>query len=437
MKITVVGAGYVGLVVAVSFACGGHQVICLETNKERCNLLNTGHCPILENQLPEMLNKAVATNGVRFTTNAREALPSAEVIFITVGTPSGENGKADLSDIYGVISDIIKNAELCKFIVIKSSVPPGTTDKIQLELREERNPAHIRGINVICNPEFLREGTAVNDFLAPDRIVIGSHNHNDSQQLLLLYRSLLKNTPAEVLTTPINAELIKYASNSYLAVRLSYINEWACLCEAIGGNINDVTLGMGLDHRIGQEYLNAGLGYGGACLPKDTKALIYSAKQSSVSLSVLESAIQANDALVPRIAHKISNYLSVGSVVSVLGVSFKAGTDDIRNSPILSLVEQISDLIDCNIQIYDPSYVKSKDKYPSKLLVHMVNSLEEAIYNADVLIVGTAWEQFGSINTDELAMNIKGKIIFDFAKVFNKEHLNEIGFKYITCGECD
>lgn len=436
MKITIIGAGYVGLVVSVCFANNGHKVICLEKNAERCRMLSDGNCPILEKDLPTMLQKAIKSNSISFTTRAAKAIPEAEVIFIAVGTPSDKIGNADLSALYTAISDIKKHADVCRAVVIKSSVPPGTTDKVHNALLSTSGSSKFaNNLQVVCNPEFLREGTAVNDFLMPDRLIIGTKNPEIAKLILSIYRPVLRNNPAEIITSPINAELIKYASNSYLAVRLSYINELAALCEAIGGNINEVALGMGLDHRIGLEYLNAGLGYGGACLPKDTKALSHIAQDADTPITVLESAIVANENVTSRIANRIANHLSPGCTVAILGVSFKAQTDDIRNSPVIFLMEKVFSILKCKFQIYDPSFAEFSNNYPDKLLQYMCDNSKEAIETADALIIGAGWQEFKNESIYSVLPYMRGHIIFDFARVLDKTKVNTLGFDYFICGE--
>lgn len=321
MQIAVIGAGYVGLVVAACLAYNGHQVSCLEKNLDRCNALAQGECPILEEELPQMLTHALNYKRINFTSKAIDALPYAEIIFITVGTPSAEGGQTDLDALLEATSEIGDFAQNCRAVVIKSSVPPGTTKEIYTKLSKIAKCTNVPP--VVCNPEFLREGTAVSDFLAPDRIVVGADDRAIGEMLFSLYRPLLRRPAEEIFTSTLNAELIKYASNSYLAVRLSYINELAGLCEKIGGNIYEVANAMGKDHRIGNEYLSPGLGYGGACLPKDTCALAYTAREAQTPLTVLESAIAANSTVVKRLAERVVQNMTPGIILQFGGVHSK------------------------------------------------------------------------------------------------------------------
>lgn len=436
MHITVIGAGYVGLVVSVCFACGGHQVICLEKDEERCKVLAAGQCPILEKELPQMLTSALNCKRIYFTTQAEEAIPSAEIIFIAVGTPSNEEGQADLTALFKAVSQIGSFIGSNTAVVIKSSIPPGTTESIRSELvKTALYKKDINGLHVIYNPEFLREGTAVNDFLSPDRIVVGADDPVTGDMLFSLYRPLLRAPTTEILTSPLNAEIIKYASNSYLAVRLSFVNELAGLCEKLGGSISEVTTAMGLDHRIGREYLSAGLGYGGACLPKDTRALAYIAKEACAPLTVLESAIEANYAITIRLANRVAGYVVPGGTIAIWGISFKAGTEDIRNSPVLSLINELSKHLDCHYQIFDPAVESLTVNYPRKLLPCFLHTPEEAVVGADALIIGTAWPQFRNVNLNLLLPCMRGKDIFDFVNLLDKNEAQSAGFEYHACGE--
>lgn len=436
MHITVIGAGYVGLVISVCFACGGHQVICLEKDEQRCRTLATGQCPILEKELPQMLTNALNSEKIYFTTHAEEAIPHAEIVFITVGTPSNEKGQADLTALFNAVSEIGNFLGNCTVVVIKSSIPPGTTDAVRRELMKAvMRKKSIYKPQVICNPEFLREGTAVNDFLSPDRIIIGTDDQAAGNLLFSLYRPLLRAPTTEILTSPLNAELIKYASNSYLAVRLSFVNELAGLCEKLGGSISEVTAAMGLDHRIGREYLSAGLGYGGACLPKDTKALAYTAKEACAQLTVLESAIAANCAIADRLATRVAEYVATGGTISIWGLSFKAGTEDVRNSPVLLLMNELSKQLECRFQIFDPAAEKFTGNYPRELLPYIFHTPEKAVVGADALIIGTAWPQFRDVNLSLLLPYMRGNRIFDFVNVLDKAKVQNAGFEYHTCGE--
>lgn len=436
MKITVIGAGYVGLVVAVCLAVNGHNIVCLESSIDKCKKLSAGQCPILEKELPQMLRQAINKNRICFTTQAKEAIPHAEIIFITVGTPTNENGEANLEALFTAIQDIKKYGQNGQTVVIKSSIPPGTTATVRNELITSSHNSKDIGIsNVVYNPEFLREGTAVNDFLSPDRIIVGSDNRLAADILFSLYRPILRNTPVEIFTSSLNAELVKYASNSYLAVRLSFINELAGLCEMIGGNISEVSAAMGLDHRIGREYLTAGLGYGGACLPKDTRALAYIAQKVHSPLSVLESAISANNAITQRLAERVIKYVPKGGKVAVWGLTFKAGTDDIRKSPVFSLIKNISLHVDCSFRIFDPTCEYFSNNYPRELLPLICHTVEETLEGSDVLIISTAWPQFRDLNLDILLPRMKGKTVFDFLCAIDKNEVQKKGFKYFTCGE--
>lgn len=436
MKITVIGAGYVGLVVAVCFAQGGHQVVCLEKDKDRCKMLENGQCTILEEGLPQMLSSALFEERLRFTTDAEAAIPWGEFIFIAVGTPKGEDGQPDLRALLSVTSEIGRYWCEGQIIVMKSTVPPGTTQMVGQTILAEQSLTDCGSTpQVVCNPEFLREGTAVSDFLSPDRIVIGVQDRAAGEKLCVLYRTLLRAETPIILTSPLNAELIKYASNSYLAVRLSYINELAVLCEKLGGNISEVAQAMGLDHRIGCGYLSAGLGYGGSCLPKDTTALAYIARKVGAPFTVLESAITANQNIADRLADRVAAVIQPGGVIAVWGLSFKAGTEDIRYSPVLSLVAALSRRIHGQFQIFDPASQLIPAHYPTAISKMLVQTPEESLSGADALIIGTAWPQFQEIDMNLLSAHMRGRIVFDFVNVLNKDTVQKGGFDYHGCGQ--
>ena len=436
MKITVIGAGYVGLVAAVCFACGGHQVVCLEKNEERCRNLAAGRCPILEEELPQMLTRALDEKRICFTMQTEAAISAGEIIFITVGTPSGKDGQPDLEGILTAAAEIGRYQNNLRIIVIKSTVPPGTTKKVEdmiLATTLQRKNADMP--KIICNPEFLREGTAIRDFLSPDRIVIGADDRSAANVLFELYRPLLRRPTVEIFTSPLNAELIKYASNSYLAVRLSFVNELAGLCEKLGGDISEVTNAMGQDQRIGSEYLSAGLGYGGACLPKDTQALAYVARTAGASLTVLESAMAANSAIAQRLVNKVAEYVAPGGLIALWGFSFKAGTEDFRNSPILLLMDELSKRLNCSFQIFDPANQKLSVCYPADILPLLRKTPEESVLGADAVMIGTAWPQFKEIDLLSLRPFMCGKQIFHFVNLLKKDIVQQAGFIYHGCGK--
>jgi len=434
MRITIIGAGYVGLVAAVCFACGGHQVICLEKDEARCQMLSEGQCPILEQKLPEMLTRALSKHTISFTTQPKEAIPHGEMIFIAVGTPSREDGQTDLGALFEAVEKIGKYAKNGAIVVIKSTVPLGTTENVR-QLIQDTRPTDQSTIQVICNPEFLREGSAVDDFLCPDRIVAGTNDPNAGEQLFDLYHSILKRTIPCVLTSPINAELIKCASNAYLAVRLSYINELAGLCERAGASIGQVTEAMGMDPRIGSEYLMAGVGYGGSCLPKDTRVLVQTARSAGAPLTVLESAITANRMVTVRLAKRVAERISQGETIAIWGLSFKAGTEDVRNSPILALIKELSINLNCSFQIYDPAGCEFASCYPKEIQQKLFTTPEKALFGSSALIIGTAWPQFREIDLLALPSTMKKRIIFDFVNALDGKKARYAGFEYYACGE--
>lgn len=435
MKITVIGAGYVGLVASVCLAQGGHQVVCLEKDGQRCKTLENGQCTILEEGLPPMLASALSEGRLRFTTDPETAIPWGEFVFIAVGTPEGADGQPDLRALRSVILTIGQLGHGGQIVVMKSTVPPGTTQMAGETIRAERSRAGCGSApQIVCNPEFLREGTAVSDFLSPDRVVVGAEDRAAGEALCALYRSTLRTPAPMVLTSSLNAELIKYASNSYLAVRLSYINELAALCERLGGDINEVAQAMGLDHRIGRSYLSAGLGYGGSCLPKDTQALAHIARKAGAPLTVLECAMTANQSIADRLADRVAASVQPGSVIAIWGISFKSGTEDIRYSPVFSLMAEISRRMDCKFQIFDPASQMMEIHYPQVVSELLFRTPEESLTDADALIIATAWPQFERTDMNLLSAHMRGRTVFDFVNVLDRDTVRKGGFNYHGCG---
>ncbi|ALU14261.1 nucleotide sugar dehydrogenase [Eubacterium limosum] len=403
MKITVSGTGYVGLVTAVCMAEKGHEVTCIDINKEKIDMLRSGHSPIYENGLEELMQKN--KEKLHFTLDSKEAYQNAEVIFIGVGTPEKRDGSANLKYINEVVEQISEIVQQKCVVVVKSTVPIGTNDKIEKKLKSKNTK-----IDVVSNPEFLAQGTAVHDTLCASRIVIGSENKRAKEIMLKVYE---KFDAPFVLTNRRSAEMIKYASNDFLALKISYINEIANLCEEIGANVQDVALGMGYDPRIGSKFLKAGIGYGGSCFPKDTKALHWLSNLHDHELKTVKAAIEVNEQQKLRLIKKArKKYNSFeGLTIAVLGLTFKPGTDDIREAP--SLVNIPIFLEDgAKVKAWDPVGVPNFKKiYPTE--IEYCNSIEATIKDADMCFILTEWPEIMKYDCNKFKKLMKTPIVLD------------------------
>ena len=403
MKITVSGTGYVGLVTAVCMAEKGHEVTCIDINKEKIDMLRSGHSPIYENGLEELMQKN--KEKLHFTLDSKEAYQNAEVIFIGVGTPEKREGSANLKYINEVVDQISEIVQQECVVVVKSTVPIGTNDKIEKKLKSKNTK-----IDVVSNPEFLAQGTAVHDTLCASRIVIGSENKRAKEIMLKVYE---KFDAPFVLTNRRSAEMIKYASNDFLALKISYINEIANLCEEIGANVQDVALGMGYDPRIGSKFLKAGIGYGGSCFPKDTKALHWLSNLHDHELKTVKAAIEVNEQQKLRLIKKArKKYNSFeGLTIAVLGLTFKPGTDDIREAP--SLVNIPIFLEDgAKVKAWDPVGVPNFKKiYPTE--IEYCNSIEDTIKDADMCFILTEWPEIMKYDCNKFKKLMKTPIVLD------------------------
>lgn len=412
MKITVIGGGYVGLTTAVCFASTENiNVICLETDSLRVEQLCNGICPIREPELELLLNRSLAEKRIIFTTHPEEAIPDCDLFFIAVGTPETRDGSADLSALRSASEEIGRHLKQDSIVIIKSTIPPGGTGLVRKWILS-MCPSEIM-VEVVYSPEFLREGSAVKDFLQPERIVIGSDNIVVAQQVVTLYQQCQKNDIPVLFTSPTNAEMIKYASNSFLALKVAFVNELARLCGTIGGEINVVARGMGMDSRIGSKFLRAGPGYGGACLPKDLRGLATFARASGVPLSILEQVDHSNTEHQQWIANVIARELPANAIVAVWGVTFKANTDDIRNSPAISLIKLLSKCENIRFQLYDPTvhtqYLECLSNVDHTCFMYP----GETIKDADALVVAVPWSEFRQLSNDSLASIMQGKWVFD------------------------
>ena len=431
MKLCMIGTGYVGLVSGVCFADLGNDVICVDKNANKIDSLIEGKIPIYEPGLSELVIKNFKNKRLSFSTNLKKSVRDSDLIFICVGTPTKKGSStADLSQIFNVTKEISSAINRFKIIVTKSTVPVTTGDEIEKILLKKNSK---KKFSVVSNPEFLREGEAIRDFTYPDRIVVGSNDKRSNRILKNLYNPLISKGASYLPTSRRSAELIKYASNAFLATKITFINEIANLCEKTNIDIEDISIGMGLDKRIGSRFLRAGPAYGGSCFPKDTKAITSTADKFKANLTVIKSVIKSNKnrskLLLNRI-YKILNKKIKNKKITFLGVTFKANTDDMRDSSSLIMIPALSKK-GAIIKYYDPTgYKKEFSKIKNVL---NTDSIQQSLQGADLVIVHTEWNDFKSLNFKILA---KGKkfIIYDMRNIYSPDKIKNQGFKYYSIG---
>lgn len=430
MKIAVAGTGYVGLVAGVCFAEKGHQVMCVDVDEKKVETMKAGISPIYEQDLEELMQKNYKEGRLDYTTDYRSAYHDVEAIFIGVGTPEQPDGSANLSYIATVARQIAENVERDCLVVVKSTVPVGTNDKVEQFIHDFQKNKKVK-IEVASNPEFLAQGTAVHDTLHAARIIIGTESKEAEQKLMEIYE------PFHIPVVSVNrrsAEMIKYASNDFLALKISYMNDIANLCELVGADIEDVAKGMSYDARIGERFLNAGIGYGGSCFPKDTKALEYLARQNGYQLRTVKAAIEVNKEQKTLLLHKAMKRLITfqGLKVAVLGLTFKPGTDDLREAPSL---ENIPLLIQAkaNIYAYDPVGADNfKKRYPEG--VTYVSTPEEALKGANVCFIFTEWGEIKAVKPEEYAKLMQTPLVYDGRNIYQPKEMLEAGVEYYSIG---
>lgn len=429
MKITVIGSGYVGLVSGICFAKIGHEVACIDKDISKISKLNSGVIPIFEPGLKEVLDEVVAAKRISFSTDLKAALRNSQAVFIAVGTPQDEDGSADLSYVLEAAKEIAELSNSYKLIITKSTVPTGTGTKIK-KLILATNPT--LDFAVASNPEFLREGAALEDFLNPDRIIIGVEDEKSQKILAEIYAKF----PAEklVVSDIITAELIKYASNSFLAAKISFINEMADLCEIIGGDIKKLSKAIGLDSRIGEKFLNPGPGFGGSCFPKDIMAILNVAKENKVELSLIDSVITSNSRRKIKMSEKISAALGgeiKGKKIALLGLAFKANTDDIRYSPAIVIAAELAKK-GAEIFATDPEAIEnSKRELAEFKNIHFVYDVYEAASEADLIVIATEWKNYRELDFSKISC----RKIVDLRNLFEAEKMAELGFEYSFIGK--
>lgn len=426
MRIAVIGTGYVGLVTGACFADHGHNVIGVDKEKDKIQRLNRGEVTIYEVGLPDLLSRNLGRT-LNFTTDADEAVRTSEIIFITVGTPQGREGEADMSYVVEAASEIAPSINAYKIIVNKSTMPVGSTRLVERVIKER---AEGEEFDVISNPEFLREGTAVRDFMNPDRIVIGTESQKAAGIMAELYRPL--NAPLFI-TDPASAEMIKYASNAFLATKVSFINAIANICEATGADIKEVAMGMGYDHRIGFEFLRSGPGFGGSCFPKDCQALINIARGSGYHFHLLEGVMQVNREQIKLTAAKAEHRLGGlgGKKVAAWGLAFKPNTDDVRDSPAMQIIQLLLDK-GANVLAYDPQAMDNARKTLPEL--ECARSAMEAAAGAELLLILTDWDEFKMQDFRKVAEVMGSREILDARNCLDPLALRRLGFNYEGIG---
>lgn len=436
MRVTMIGTGYVGLVSGVCFADFGHDVICVDKDPAKIDMLNNGGIPIYEPGLGELVTKNVRAKHLTFTTKTESAVKNADAIFIAVGTPSRRgDGHADLSYVYAAAEEIAGFMDGYTVIVTKSTVPVGTGDEVEAiicKTRPDLKPG--KDFDVVSNPEFLREGAAISDFKRPDRVVVGTDSEAARTVMRSLYRPLFINETPIVFTNRRTSELIKYAGNAFLATKITFINEMADLCEKLGANVQEVSRGIGLDGRIGKKFLHAGPGYGGSCFPKDTLAIVRTAQEAGTPLKIIEAVVAVNDARKEKMADKVIEGVGgdvKGKTIAVLGLAFKPNTDDMRESPAIAIINKLV-AKGANIRAYDPEAMdEAKNQLPD--ITYCSNSYD-CIDGTDALVIITEWDQFRALDFDRVKSLMINPVLVDLRNIYNPVRMAEQGFTYISVG---
>ena len=432
MQIAMIGAGYVGLVTGACFSAFGANVTCVDQDIDKILVLNKGQIPIFEPGLEDLVRTNVQAKRLTFTSDLKTAVEKADALFIAVGTPSRRgDGHADLSFVFAAAKEIASSLNGYTLIVTKSTVPVGTGRQVVEVIREIRPTADF---DVCSNPEFLREGAAINDFMRPDRVVIGADSDRARKIMREIYRPLfLRETPI-VFTDLETSELIKYAANSFLATKITFINEIADLCEKVGADVHDVAKGIGLDGRIGSKFLHPGPGYGGSCFPKDTLALVQTAAQAKAPLRIIETVVDINQKRKKSMANKIINACS-GNVknktIAILGVTFKPNTDDMRDAPSLDIIPNLQ-AEGANITAYDPEGMNE-----AKVLLNDVSWCEDAykaMDRADAVAILTEWNEFRGLDLSRIKSLLRAPIVVDLRNIYNPEEMEDAGFAYFCVG---
>ncbi|MBC8375633.1 MAG: UDP-glucose/GDP-mannose dehydrogenase family protein [FCB group bacterium] len=431
-NICVIGTGYVGLVSGAGMADFGNSVVCADIDKSKIDMLQAGGIPIYEPGLKELVDRNVKAGRLAFSADVETSVRNAEVIFIAVGTPMGDNGEADLKAVEAVARTIAKNLNSYKIICTKSTVPVGTGARLEALITQEKESDF--EFDVVSNPEFLREGSAVKDFLLPDRVVLGVNTERAADVMKQVYRSLFINETPMVITNVPSSEMIKYASNAFLAVKISFINEMANLADKVGADVHTIARAMGLDGRISSKFLHPGPGYGGSCFPKDTEALVYTGEQHGVDFKVVKAAIGANKNQRNVILAKAQELLPdmSGNTVAILGLAFKANTDDVRDTPALAIIQGLEDA-GAVVRAYDPIAAENMKKFFLPELDTRQTVLE-TVEDADLVIILTEWNELRGLGLKELKTHLRAPNIVDARNILSIDQLKEFGYNYRNVG---
>jgi len=431
MRIAMIGTGYVGLVSGACFADFGHRVCCVDKDSSKIDGLNAGKLPIWEPGLDAIVKANAERGRLTFTTDLQSAVQDAEGVFIAVGTPARRgDGHADLTFVFDAVRELARFIKPGTVVVTKSTVPVGTGDRIEAILKEEG----LTEVSVASNPEFLREGAAIADFKHPDRIVVGAEDKRAEEVLKEIYRPLFLNRAPILITGRRTAELTKYAANAFLAVKISFINEIADLCEAVDADVQDVARGIGLDNRIGPKFLHAGPGYGGSCFPKDTLALLKTADAAGVDQRIVRTTVDVNDERKEKMVERVSRALGgdvKGKRVAVLGLTFKPDTDDMREAPSIPLVTTLVER-GAEVAAFDPVAREQAEKVFTG--IEFANDAYAAAEGADALVIVTEWDEFRALDLDRIAAALRGKVLVDLRNVYDRQEAEEAGLAYYGIG---
>lgn len=439
MQISVIGTGYVGLVTGACLADVGNRVICVDVIAEKIESLKQGDLPFYEHGLDELVYRNYNSKNLEFTTNIKYAMKNSTVCFIAVGTPMGENGSADLQYVLEVAKEIGQYMEHSMYVINKSTVPVGTAELVKLKIQSELEKRQIKiNFDVVSNPEFLKEGMACQDFLNPDRIIIGTENKIVSDVMKKLYQPFIKTIDTFIVMDVKSAELTKYAANSMLAAKISFINEIANICERVGADINKVRIGMGSDHRIGFDFISPGCGYGGSCFPKDVKALIKIGAEKGYSAQLLKSIEDVNNRQKIILVRKILDYFGShlnGCKFAIWGLAFKPGTNDMRESPAIDIIKELT-YCGAVVNVYDPKACSEAKEYYLRRYQNITyfDNKYDALVGVDAMVLVTEWKEFAYPDFEKMEKKMKNKIIFDGRNQYDMKKMHELGFKYYQIG---
>lgn len=431
MKIVVIGSGYVGLVTGTCLAETGNNVTCVDCDRKKIDLLNRGHVPIYEPGLSELVARNVSAGRLHFTTDQTAAVAKAHIVFLAVGTPPSDDGAVDLTALWVVVDGIAPHLNKCCIVVCKSTAPVGTNAKIAARLKELTG----RNVDVASNPEFLKEGAAIDDFMKPDRVVVGARRAEVAETLKDLYQPYLRTEKPLLVMSPESAEMTKYAANALLATKISFINEMANICENSGADINEVRRGIGFDNRIGFAFLFPGAGFGGSCFPKDVLALSAVAREHGIEPHILEAVHIVNQKQKNLLAEKIERHFNgnlKNKAIAVWGLAFKPGTDDIREAPALTLVDRLLEH-GAKLRVHDPVAMENVRRAYGEKLVYCERR-DDALIGADALVIVTEWKQFVHPYFEEMAKLMRQKVIFDGRNIYNPQMMRKAGFTYYSIG---